>query len=99
MYGPVRTVVWEGRGREAPPIPISLTAESSDGEQNVDYSGSMQGGYDAVALKTLAEKLQELVSDGSVRMTIGSFGFSTGQELLDWLRSANQPFNAAKVSQ
>ena len=21
MYGPVRTVVWEGRGREAPPYP------------------------------------------------------------------------------
>lgn len=49
---------------------ISLTAESADGEQNVDYSGSMQAGYDAVAIKTLAEKLQELVSDGSVRMTI-----------------------------
>ena len=24
VYGPVRTVVWEGRGREAPPIPINL---------------------------------------------------------------------------
>lgn len=78
---------------------ISLTAESADGEQNVDYSGSMQAGYDAVSIKTLAEKLQELVSDGSVRMTIGSLGFATGQDLLDWLKSTNQQFNAAKVSQ
>ena len=78
---------------------ISLTAESSDGEQNIDYSGSVRGGYDAVALKALAEKLQELVSDGSLRMTIGSLGFSTGQGLLDWLKSTNQQFNAVKVGQ
>ena len=78
---------------------ISITAESADGEQNVDYSGSLQAGYDAGAVKTLAEKLQELVSDGSVRMTIGSLGFATGQDLLDWLKSTNQQFNAAKVSQ
>jgi hypothetical protein len=78
---------------------ISITAESSDGEQNVDYAGSMQPGYDALALKALAEELQEVVTDGSLRMTIGSLGFSTGQELLDWLRSTNQQFNLAKVSQ
>ena len=24
VYGPVRTVVWEGRGREAPPYPDSI---------------------------------------------------------------------------
>ena len=27
MYGPVRTVVWEGRGREAPPYPDWTVAE------------------------------------------------------------------------
>ena len=26
MYGPVRTVVWEGRSREAPPYPDCATA-------------------------------------------------------------------------
>jgi hypothetical protein len=78
---------------------ISITAESADGEQNVDYSGSLQAGYDAATLKTLAERLQELVSDGSIRMTIGSLGFQTGQALLDWLKSTNQQFNAAKVGQ
>ena len=78
---------------------VSITAESAEGEQNVDYSGSLQAGYDAAALKALAEKLQEMVSDGSVRMTIGSLGFVTGQDLLDWLISTNQQFNAAKVSQ
>lgn len=78
---------------------IGITAESADGEQNVDYSGSLQSGYNALALKSLAEKLQELVVDGSIRMTIGSLGFETGQDLLDWLKSANQQFDAAKVSQ
>lgn len=78
---------------------ISLTAESSDGEQNVDYSGSLQRGYDGAAVKALAEKLQELVSGGSLRMSIGSLGFASGQELLDWLKATNQPFNAGRVSQ
>ena len=49
--------------------------------------------------KSVAEKLQEIVSDGSLRMTVGSLAFPTGQALLDWLRATNQPFNAAKVSQ
>jgi hypothetical protein len=78
---------------------ISLTAESCDGQQNVEYSGALEGGYDAAALKSVAEKLQEIVSGGSLRMTIGSLGFPTGQALLDWLRAANQPFNLAKVTQ
>ena len=78
---------------------ISVTAESSDGEQNVDYSGSLQPGYDGAAVKALAEKLQELVNGGSLRMSIGSLGFANGQQLLDWLKATGQPFNAAKVSQ
>ncbi len=78
---------------------ISLTAESGDGRQNVEYSGALEGGYDAAALKSVAEKLQEIVSGGSLRMTIGSLGFPTGQALLDWLRAANQPFNISKVIQ
>lgn len=78
---------------------ISLTAESNDGQQNVEYSGALDGGYDATALKSVAEKLQEIVSGGSLRMTIGSLGFPTGQALLDWLKATNQPFNLAKVTQ
>jgi hypothetical protein len=78
---------------------INLTAESSDGQQNVDFSGALDGGYDAAALKSVADKLQEIVNGGSLRMTIGSLGFPTGQALLDWLKAANQPFNLAKVSQ
>jgi hypothetical protein len=78
---------------------IRLTAESSDGQQNLEYSGAIDGGYDAAALKTIAEKLQEIVSNGSVRMVVGSLGFSTGQGLLDWLKATNQPFNLAKVTQ
>jgi hypothetical protein len=76
-----------------------LTAESSDGQQIVDFSGSVAGGYDGVALKSVAEKLQEIVSGGSLRMTIGSLGFPTGQALLDWLKATSQPFSLASVIQ
>ena len=76
-----------------------LTAESGDRQQSVDYSGALDGGYDAAALKSVAGKLQEIVTGGSLRMTVGSLGFSTGQALLDWLKATNQPFDAAKVTQ
>jgi hypothetical protein len=59
----------------------------------------LQPGYDGAAVKALAEKLQELVNGGSLRMSIGSLGFGSGQQLLDWLKATGQPFNAAKVSQ
>jgi len=78
---------------------IGLTAESDDRRQNVEYSGALDGGYDAASLKSIAEKLQDIVSGGSLRMTIGSLGFPTGQALLDWLKATNQPFNLAKVTQ
>lgn len=78
---------------------ISLTAESSDGQQNVEYSGAMDAGYNAASLKSVAGKLQEIVNGGSLRMTIGSLGFPTGQALLDWLKATNQPFNLAKITQ
>lgn len=78
---------------------ISLTAESADGQQNVEYSGALEDGYDAPAAKLVAERLQEIVSDGSLRMNVGSLAFPTGQALLDWLKATNQQFNAAKVSQ
>ena len=78
---------------------INLTAESSDGHQNLEYTGALENGYGPAALKTVAEKLQDIVSDGSLRMSVGSLGFPTGQALLDWLKATNQPFNAAKVIQ
>lgn len=78
---------------------ISLTAESADGQQNVEYSGAVDSGYDASAVKAIAQKLQDIVSDGALRMTLGSLAFATGQALLDWLKATNQPFNAAKVIQ
>lgn len=78
---------------------IGLTAESADRQQSVDYSGALDGGYDAAALKSVAGKLQEIVAGGSLRMTVGSLGFPTGQGLLDWLKATNQPFDAAKVTQ
>ena len=78
---------------------ISLTADSSDGLQNLEYSGAVEAGYDAAAAKSIAERLQEFVSGGTLRMSIGSLAFPTGQALLDWLKATNQAFNAAKVSQ
>lgn len=78
---------------------IGLIAESSDGQQNVEYSGALEDGYDAAAVKTVAEKLQDLVGGGSLRMTVGSVGFSSGQALLDWLKATNQQFNVEKMKQ
>lgn len=78
---------------------ISLTAESSEGDQSVDYSGSVQNGYDANALKFVADQLQELVGVGRLRMSIGSLEFLNGQKLLDWLKLTDQSFDFAKVSQ
>ncbi|MGS0756487.1 FN3 associated domain-containing protein [Roseateles sp. GG27B] len=78
---------------------ISLTAESADGQQNVEYSGALDSGFDAPAMKAVAQKLQDIVSVGNLRMTVCSLAFPTGQGLLDWLKATQQPFNAAKVSQ
>ena len=78
---------------------ISLTAESEDGLQNIEYSGALDDGYDAAAMKNIAERLQAIVSSGGLRMTVGSLAFASGQLLLDWLKASNQPFNVAKVSQ
>jgi hypothetical protein len=78
---------------------IGLTVESGDGQQHVEFSGAIDGGYDANALKTFADRLQEVVGIGSLRMTVGSLGFPTGQHLLDWLKAANQPFDISKVRQ
>jgi hypothetical protein len=78
---------------------ISLTADSSDGQQNVEYSGALDGGYAAPNLESLANTLQSIVNGGSLRMTVGSIGFPTGQALLDWLQATNQQFNLAKVTQ
>jgi hypothetical protein len=78
---------------------ITLTAESDDGLQHIEFSGALNAGYDATALKDVADRLQELAGTGALRMTIGSLGFSTGQALLDWLKAANQPFDVSKVRQ
>jgi hypothetical protein len=78
---------------------IGLTAESVDGQQHVEFSGALEGGYGAAALKIVADKLQDTVGEGGLRMTVGSLGFATGQGLLDWLKINKQAFNQAKVSQ
>ena len=78
---------------------IGLTAESVDGHQNVEYSGALEGGYDGAAVRNLSDTLQRIVGGGSLRMTVGSVAFPTGQALLDWLQATNQQFNATRVSQ
>lgn len=98
------TAVWDtiGRLEKAGTVmahDISLTAESADGQQNVEYSGALDAGYEAPAVKAIAQKLQDIVADGGLRMAIGSLAFPSGQALLDWLKASNQPFNAAKVRQ
>ncbi len=98
------TAVWDliqrlEKADQVTAFDINLTAESSDGLQDIEYSGALKEGYCGTALKAVVEKLQELVGGGSLRMTVGSLGFPTGQALLDWLKAVNQPFNQAKVKQ
>jgi hypothetical protein len=78
---------------------LELTAESGDGLQHIEYSGAIDAGYTAVSMKTAADKLQDIVGAGALRMTVGSLGFQTGQALLDWLKATNQPFDQSKVVQ
>ena len=78
---------------------VGLTAESSDGLQNIDFSGALPAGYSAATLKTVATRLQDIVSEGSLRMQVGSLAFPSGQALLDWLKASNQSFDASKLNQ
>jgi len=78
---------------------IALTAERGDGQQTVEFSGALEAGYDAALLKVTAEKLQDVVGSGTLRMSFGSLGFTTGQSLLDWLISSKIPFDVSKVVQ
>ncbi len=78
---------------------IGLVAESADRQQHVDYSGSKDDGYTPESLKSLTDRIQEIVAGGSLRLTVGSLRFPTGQALLDWLKAAKQSFDPAKVSQ
>ena len=96
--------VWDfierlGKVSAACAFDIDMTADSADGIQQLHYMGSLESGYTNTALKHYADKLQELVGAGSLRMLVGSIGFPTGQLLLDWLKANNQEFNASKVKQ
>lgn len=97
-------MVWDfiqklSAGENVTAFDIGLTVESSDGQQHVEFSAANDSGYRADAIKSFADRLQELVGTGSLRMTVGSLGFPTGQHLLDWLKASNQPFDISKVRQ
>lgn len=78
---------------------ISLTAESANGQQHVEFMGSAEAGYDASVLKALADRLVETAGDGALRMQVSTFNFATGQGLLDWLRANKLPFEQNRVTQ
>jgi hypothetical protein len=78
---------------------IGLTVMSNDGLQSLDYSGAEDTGYDGPTLRAVTDKLSDIVSDGSLRLTVGSMRFATGQGLLDWLQAAKQSFDLTKVRQ
>lgn len=78
---------------------ITLTAESANGQQHVEFMGSADAGYDAKALKSLADRLVEIAGDGALRMQVSSFNFATGQGLLDWLRAQRMPVEQQRVQQ
>ena len=78
---------------------ISLTAESASGQQHVEFMGSTDVGYDASTLKGLADRLVATAGEGTLRMQVSTFNFSTGQALLDWLRANKLPFEQHRVTQ
>lgn len=78
---------------------ITITAESADGLQHVEFIGSVDAGYDAAALKVLADRLVETAGEGALRMQVSTFNFATGQGLLDWLRAHKLPFEQHRVTQ
>ena len=78
---------------------ISLTAESADGLQHVEFIGSPDSGYDAQELRSLADQLVLLAGEGSLRMQVSSLSFATGQSLLDWLRARKMPVEQQRVVQ
>jgi hypothetical protein len=80
-------------------LDIQLNAESAEGHQLIDYTGSIDGGYTAATLKTIADSLQNLSGSGTLRLTVSSLSFTTGQGLLDWLRATNQSVDMDKVTQ
>ena len=78
---------------------ITITAESANGQQHVEFIGSADAGYAAAALKTLADRLVETAGEGALRMQVSTFNFATGQGLLDWLRANKLPFEQHRITQ
>ena len=78
---------------------LDITAEGCNGQQHVDFDGTLEVGYTAAGVKLAVDKLQDIVGAGSLRMTVGALGFASGQALLDWLKATQQPFDATKVEQ
>lgn len=78
---------------------VSITAESDDGRQTLDYMGAVDGGYGTDRLDEVARALQDLVGGSALRMRLGSLRFESGQDLLDWLKAANVAFDLRKVRQ
>ena len=78
---------------------VSLTAESAGGHQILEYNGADDAGYPPEALRTVAQKLQEIVGGDTLRMSIGQIEFPTGQALLDFLKAISKPFDQHKVRQ
>ena len=76
---------------------ISVSLESSDGKETIDYIGSRS--FEGASLKETVEKLQTMVGSGGLRMTVGNLDFPTGQGLLDWLKVAEIPFDFNSVEQ
>ena len=62
VYGPVRTVVWEGRGREAPPYPDRHGTQLDRGGQLNTYV-RIEGRSGRLTLESLVDRAALLVSE------------------------------------
>ncbi|MCC5838834.1 MAG: DUF499 domain-containing protein [Opitutales bacterium] len=78
---------------------ISLTAENADGQQHLEFTGAVTEGYTGAVIKLIAEQMQQLAGEGSLRMHVNSLSFPSGQGLLDWLRATNRSLDLSEVTQ
>ncbi len=67
---------------------IIVKAESTAGDQTLEYLGSSSLGYKSADLRQLCDTLQNLVGAGTLRFKCARTHYPSGQALLDWLKDA-----------
>ncbi len=68
-------------------------------DETIEYAGAASGGYDMEALEHRINRLQEIVTSGTLTMRVGSMHFKTGTALLEWVKTRAIRYEANHVKQ